>query len=105
MLFSLLVQEITNELRSRGCYGILVTPDIIELSILLFADDIVLIADTVFELQNKLDVLYEVATKLGLIVNIDKSKVVVFRKEVVWRVLRSGMLVRESWKLWQNITI
>ena len=80
MLFSLLVQEITNELRSRGGYGILVTPDIIELSILLFADDIVLIADTVFELQTKLDVLYEVATKLGLIVNIDKSKVVVFRK-------------------------
>ena len=28
-----------------------------------------LIADTVFELQEKLDVLYEVATKLGLIVN------------------------------------
>ena len=52
----------------------------VELSILLFADDIVLIADTVFELQKKLDVLYEVATKLGLIVNIDKSKVLVFRK-------------------------
>ena len=28
----------------------------------------------------KLDVLYEVATKLGFIVNIDKSKVLVFRK-------------------------
>ena len=39
-----------------------------------------LIAETVFELQEKLDVLYEVATKLGLIVNIDKSKVLVFRK-------------------------
>ena len=39
----------------------------------MFADDIVPIADTVFELQKKLDVLYEVATKLGLIVNIDKS--------------------------------
>ena len=39
-----------------------------------------LIADTVFELQKKLDVIYEVATKLGLIVIIDKSKVLVFRK-------------------------
>ena len=29
----------------------------------------------------KLDVLYEVATKLGLLANIDKSKVLVFRKE------------------------
>ena len=52
----------------------------VDLRILLFADDSVLIADTVFELQKKLDVLYEVATKLGLIVNIDKSKVLVFRK-------------------------
>ena len=66
MWFSLLVQEITNEIRNSGGYGIQLTPHI-----LLFADDIVLIADTVFESQNKLDVLYEVATKLGLIVNID----------------------------------
>ena len=51
-----------------------------EVGILLFADDIVLIADSVFELQNKLDILYEVAVKLGLVVNMDKSKVVVFRK-------------------------
>ena len=79
MLFSLLVQEITNEIHSCGGYGIQLTPDIVELSILLFTDDIVLIADTVFELQKKLDG-YEVATKLSLIVNIVKSKVLVFRK-------------------------
>ena len=36
------------------------------------------IADSVFELQKKLDILYEVAVKLGLVVNMDKSKVVVF---------------------------
>ena len=47
---------------------------------MLFADDIVLIADTVFKLQKQLDVLYEVATKLGLIVNTYKSIVLVFRK-------------------------
>ena len=66
-----MVEEITNERRNRGGYGIQLTPDIVELSILLFADDIVLIADTVFELQNKLDALYEVTTKLGIIVNIN----------------------------------
>ena len=80
MLFSLLVQEITKEIRNRGGYGIQLTPDIVKLSILLFVNDIVLIADTVFELQKKLDVLYKVATKLGLIVDIVKSKVLVFRK-------------------------
>ena len=77
---SLLVQEITNKLRSRGGYGIQLPPDIVELSILLFADAIVLIADTVFKLQKKLDVLYEVATTLGLLFNIDQTKVLVFRK-------------------------
>ena len=51
MLFSLLVQEITSEIRNHGGYGIQFTPDIVELSILLFADGIVLIADIVFELQ------------------------------------------------------
>ena len=46
----------------------------------MFADDIVLINDSVFELQKKLDILYEVTVRLGLVVNMDKSKVVVFRK-------------------------
>ena len=80
MLFSYLVQEITNEIRKRGGNGIQLFPGVAEIAILLFADDIVLIADTVFELQKKLNVLQETAFRLGLIVNMDKSKVVVFRK-------------------------
>ena len=47
---------------------------------MLFADDIILIADSVFEQQKKLDILYEVEVKLVLVVNMDISKVVVFRK-------------------------
>ena len=80
ILFSLLVQEITNEIHRRGGYGIQLFPDLAEVSILLFADDIVLINDSVFELQKKLDILYDVAVRLGVVVNMDKSKVVVFRK-------------------------
>ena len=55
-------------------YGIQLSPDIVEINILLFADNSVLIAETVFELQNKLDVLYDVATKFILIVNTDNHK-------------------------------
>ena len=80
ILFSLLVQEITNEIHRRGGYEIQLFPDLAEVGILLFADDIVLIADSVFELQKKLNILYEVAVKLILVVNMDTSKVVVFIK-------------------------
>ena len=80
ILFSYLVQEITTEIRRRGGNGIQLFPGAAEIAILLFADDIVLIADTVPELQKKMNVLFETAYKLGLIINMDKSKVVVFRK-------------------------
>ena len=80
VLFSLLVQEITNEIHRRGGYRIQLVPDLVEVDNMLLADDIVLIVDSVFELQKKLDISYEVAVKLGLVITMAKSKVVVFRK-------------------------
>ena len=51
----------------------------IELFILLFADDIVLLSDTIVGLQNQLDVLARNALKLDLHVNLDKTNIVIFR--------------------------
>ena len=51
LLFSYLV--ITNGIRRRGGNGIQLFPGAPEIAILLFADDIILIADTVTELQKK----------------------------------------------------
>ena len=51
----------------------------IELFILLFADDIVLLSDTVTGLQNQLDVLARNCARLDLHVNWDKSNIVIFR--------------------------
>ena len=48
--------------------------------ILLFADDLALLASTVIGLQNQLNALSIAAKRLGLTVNLDKSKVMVFRK-------------------------
>ena len=45
----------------------------------LFADDIVLIADTVHGLQRQINVLYNVSCILGLEVHVRKSNIVVFR--------------------------
>ena len=69
ILFSYLLQIITNEIRRRGENGIQLFPGVAEIAILSFADNIILIADTVTKLQKK-SVLQKTALKLGLIVKI-----------------------------------
>ena len=69
-----------NKRNAQTWNGIQLFPGVAEIAILLFADDIILIADTVTELQIKINVLQETALKLGLIVNMGESKVIVFRK-------------------------
>ena len=55
-------------------------PDLIELFLLLFADDIVLLSCTARGLQNQINILYNACKKLFLKINEDKTKVMVFRK-------------------------
>ena len=47
ILFSMLVNEFTKIIETSGLRGIQLHPDLIEIFILLFADDIALIPDTV----------------------------------------------------------
>ena len=47
---------------------------------LLYADDIVLFADSKAELQTSLNVLYEYCQKWKLVVNTNKTKLMVFKK-------------------------
>ena len=63
----------------QGKHGIQLSPELIEILILLFADDVVLVAESVVGLQCQLNVLYNVARKLDLDVNLEKSNIVVFR--------------------------
>ena len=59
----------------RGKHGIQVIPDLVEIVILLFADDVILVSDTVCGLQNQLNVLCNTANHLGrVVVNLDKSE-------------------------------
>ena len=80
ILFSLLVNELANEIFAKARHGIPLGPTDIELFLLLFADDLTLLASTVIGLQNQLNVLSVAAERLCLTVNLDKSKVIVFRK-------------------------
>ena len=56
----------------------------LEIFLLLFADDIVLISDTPRGLQKQLDVLNAACKDLFLNINTDKTKIMVFRKGGFW---------------------
>ena len=78
-LFSLLINELANEIVRYGRHGVQILPDILQIFILMFADDIILMSDSVCGLQNQLNVLHDTAKDIGLGLNLDKSKVIVFR--------------------------
>lgn len=79
ILFSLFINELTKSIQENGRHGVQLSPDFIELLIMLFADDVALIADSVVGLQCQINTLAETANRLNLIVNLEKSNIVVFR--------------------------
>ena len=80
LLFSLFINELTNDILHKGKHGIPISPDIIEILIMLFADDIILLSYSITGLQQQLNILKSTADRLRLTVNLEKSKIVVFRK-------------------------
>ena len=68
-----------NESRKAGRHGILLSNLTEEIFSLLFAVDVAL-AETPVKLQNQLNVLARASAKIRLQVNLDKTKVTVFRK-------------------------
>ena len=52
LLFSLFINDLATDITKNGRHDIQLLPDMIELFILLFSDDIVLLSDTIVELQN-----------------------------------------------------
>ena len=73
------IDELANKIMERGRRGIQLTPDLLQILILMFADDVILASHTVCGLQNQLNILWETAERLGLPVNLDKSNIIVFR--------------------------
>ena len=92
ILFSLFISELSDELSKHGKHGIQLFPDLLEIILLMFADDVVLVSDTIPGLQNQLNILYTFSEHAGLKINLDKTNIVVFR--------RGGRLARnEKWYL------
>ena len=79
IMFSYLINSLANEIAENCKHGIQLAPNTQPVSSLLFADDVALLADTPVGLQNQLNQLKRAADRLGLVINTDKSKVVVYR--------------------------
>ena len=79
VLFSLFIDELAYEIMQWGKHGIQLIPDIVEIFILLFADDVILVSDAVCGLQNQLNVFCNTANHLGFVINLDKSNIIIFR--------------------------
>ena len=77
--FIFYLNEYINMCIANECKGIYVNNKYMNVNMLLYADDIVLIGDTVGSVQKLLDVLAEFCDKWGLQVNMLKTKVLVYR--------------------------
>ena len=77
-LFIIFIKELEKEQKNSDCRGISLA-SAAEIFLLMYADDIALIADTLVELQRKLKALESFCQKWGMEVNEAKTKVIVFR--------------------------
>ena len=77
--FSLLINVLTLDIMNNGKHGVQLHPDITELFIMLFADDVVLLSYTPVGLLHQLNLLARNADPLDLTVNLERSNIVVFR--------------------------
>ena len=91
-LFSLIVNEVAMEVNKKGKHGVQLMPDMTTIHLLIYADDIVLLSDTVMGLQNQIDNLKQAADKVSLCINMVKSKVMVFR-------LGGHLAAHEQWNV------
>ena len=80
ILFSLFINQVATYINVNGKHGIQLMPGLLELFLLLFADDIVLLSLTANGLQKQIDLLCKICRDLCLNINTDKTKVMVFRK-------------------------
>ena len=78
ILFSLFLNDIEMYLQAGANAGI--TLNQLSIYLLMFADDAVIFSETIEELQESLNNLKQYCDKWNLSVNIDKTKIVVFRK-------------------------
>ena len=79
VLFTIFIEKLVDKLIESGIRGLQFFPEIIEILLLLFADDVILLSDTIIGLQRQLSILGYFCDDYHIDVNTGKTKVLVFR--------------------------
>ena len=90
LMFSFFVKELAVEVSRNGKHGMQMIPGAIEIFLLLFADDVILMSSTPAGLQNHLNHLKNETDRLYLSDNLDKTHIMVFR-------MGGHLAARERW--------
>ena len=79
-LFAFYIGELVDMMKDKGCKGVYISEEVPNLLIILYAVDIAEGSDTVGRLQFMSNVLVQYCRMWSLIVNLCKTKIVVFRR-------------------------
>ncbi|KAL1448382.1 hypothetical protein WDU94_001910 [Cyamophila willieti] len=79
LLFVLVVADLVSFMRNKGFSGVQIS-NTADVFLLMYADDLVLVGHSKIDLQKKINAMQQYCELNDLEVNIDKSKVVVFRR-------------------------
>ena len=92
LLFSLFLNDLEEQFISSGLEGLDI--DMCKMFLLLYADDIIIFANSAVELQEGLDLLSDYCKRWKLKINVSKTKIMIFRK--------SGQLPRNMAFVYDN---
>ena len=85
LLFILYLNGLSDLCHSLGCQGVYISEEFPNVLSLLYADDLADCADTPGRLQKVIDAIVQYSQLWGLQVNIDKTKIIVFRNGGILR--------------------
>ena len=102
ILFAIYINGLADEI-NKACLGAKISPDARdEVSILMFADDIVLVSEDRKKLEELMEITYQYSRRWRFSFNYDKSAVVVFnsmRTEVKYGSCMNECMCGNHWKL------
>jgi hypothetical protein len=100
-LFGIYIDKLEDCLEEAGCVGPTLTSIVINL--LLYADDIVLMARSPHNLENQLRILKDFCSNMGMTVNIDKTKVMIIKSNKI--TYDTFVYETKTWRKWLHTNI